>query len=256
MTDRSRRTRPPDRGGRAGPDHARVRRARRRPAGRWTGSRAGTTAGLSLFRFKNVESLGQVADLVAALQRADGTRPADCLVAVDQEGGQLNSLGVGTTLFPGNMALGAAGRPDADPRTWRAAIGRECAAMGVHRGLRARLRPGQRAAQPRRWAARCFGSDPVAVAASMRRRSSTGLAAAGVAGAAKHFPGSGAITVDTARAGAASIAADRDGAATPGSWCRSGRPSRRASAMVMSAHVAVPAVTGDAGAARDALVGA
>jgi len=208
---------------------------------RWALDRfaAGTTAGLSLFRFRNVETLGQVHDLVAALQRVN---PAGLplLVAADQEGGQLNSLGVGTTLFPGNMALGAAADPSLTEAV-AAAIGLECRALGVTVDYAPVC---DLANEPRSASlgTRCFGSEPAAVgehAAAFVR----GLASAGVAGAAKHFPGSGAITVDTHdRIGV--IPADR--AALDATELVPFRETIGAGvAMVMSAHVAVPAVTGD-----------
>lgn len=201
--------------------------------------RSSTTAGLSLFRFKNVETLEQVADLVAELQRADGTG-LPVLVAADQEGGQLNTLGVGTTLFPGNMALGAAGDPGLTLDVARA-IGRECRALGVTVDYAPAC---DLANEPRSSSlgTRCFGSEPDLVGrhAAMFVR---GLAEAGVAGVAKHFPGSGAITVDThERVG--TIAADRD--ALDAQELVPFRAAIGAGvAMVMSAHVAVPAVTGD-----------
>lgn len=201
--------------------------------------RSGTTAGLSLFRFKNVDSLEQVADLVAELQRADGSR-LPVLVAADQEGGQLNSLGVGTTLFPGNMALGAAGDMVLTMEVGRA-IGRECRALGVTVDYAPSC---DLANEPRSSSlgTRCFGSEPELVALHAALFV-TGIADAGVAGAAKHFPGSGAITVDThERIG--TIGADRD--ALEAAELVPFRAAVGAGvAMVMSAHVAVPAVTGD-----------
>ncbi|MFN8621541.1 MAG: glycoside hydrolase family 3 protein [Chloroflexota bacterium] len=208
---------------------------------RWALERfaAGTTAGLSLFRFHNVESVGQVAELVAALQRVDRSG-LPLLVAADQEGGQLNSLGVGTTLFPGNMALGAAGSPLLTLEVARA-IGLECRAMGVTVDYAPAC---DLANEPRSSSlgGRCFGSEPdlVALHAAMFV---TGLAEAGVAGAAKHFPGSGSITVDThERIGLIPGEADDLHAAEL-------VPFKAAIAagvaMVMSAHAAVPALTGD-----------
>ncbi len=201
--------------------------------------RAGTTAGLSLFRWRNVESLEQVADLVAALQRADGTE-LPLLVAADQEGGQLNTLGVGTTLFPGNMALGAAGDLLLTLEVARA-IGRECRALGVTVDYAPSC---DLADEPRSTSlgGRCFGSDPEQVAIQAATFV-TGLADAGVAGVAKHFPGSGAITVDThERIG--TIDADL-GDLEAGELVPFRAVVAAGVAMVMSAHVAVPAVTGD-----------
>lgn len=208
---------------------------------RWALDRfaAGTTAGLSLFRFRNVESLEQVHDLVGALQRVDRTG-LPLLVAADQEGGQLNSLGVGMSLFPGNMALGAAGDPTLTHAV-AAAIGRECRALGVTVDYAPAC---DLADEPRSSSlgGRCFGSEAAAVAAHAAAFV-RGLASAGVAGAAKHFPGSGAITVDTHDTMGV-IRADR--AALDATELVPFRAAIDAGvAMVMSAHVALPAVTGD-----------
>jgi beta-N-acetylhexosaminidase len=208
---------------------------------RWALERfaTGTTAGLSLFRYRNVESPGQVRALVASLQRAAGGPPI--LVATDQEGGQLNALGDGFTLFPGNMALGAAGDV-ALTRAVAAAIGRELRSVGVTVDYAPAC---DLATNPRSTSlgGRCFGSEPGEVAAHVAAFVA-GLAEAGVAATAKHFPGSGDITVDTHdRLGV--IGQDR-----PGLEARELVPFRAAidagAAVVMSGHFAVPAVTGEA----------
>ena len=62
------------------------------------------SAGITLFRFVNVASPGQVHELTDAIRRASAAPP---LVGADQEGGQFLGLGDGTTPFAGNMALGA-----------------------------------------------------------------------------------------------------------------------------------------------------
>ena len=66
------------------------------------------SAGITLFRFANVASPGQVRELTDAIRRTAATPP---LIGADQEGGQFLGLGDGTTPFAGNMALGAAGDP-------------------------------------------------------------------------------------------------------------------------------------------------
>ncbi|HSL76481.1 MAG TPA: glycoside hydrolase family 3 N-terminal domain-containing protein, partial [Candidatus Limnocylindrales bacterium] len=86
-------------------------------------------AGVSLFRYANVVSPGQVRELTDAMRRAATTD--GLLVAADQEGGQLIGLGEGTTPFPGNMALGATGDLELAERVGRA-IGLECLALGVN----------------------------------------------------------------------------------------------------------------------------
>src|SRR5262245_56845126 len=55
---------------------------------------------------RNIESAAQAGELIAELRERVG-RPL--LLAVDQEGGAVVRIANGATVFPGNMALGAAG---------------------------------------------------------------------------------------------------------------------------------------------------
>ncbi|HET9344702.1 MAG TPA: glycoside hydrolase family 3 N-terminal domain-containing protein [Candidatus Limnocylindrales bacterium] len=204
-------------------------------------------AGLSLFRFSNVDSPTQVRALTAAFQAAARARPgADAdlpvLVAADQEGGQLIGLGDGTTPFPGAMALGAAGDPVLAERVGRA-IGRECAALGVNVAYAPVC---DLATNPRNPAVgiRSFGDDPAGVgplvAAFVR-----GLQSAGVAAALKHFPGIGDVSDDTHHR---LPALDVDAAALAARELVPFRAGIEAGArLVMSAHLAVPRLTGDPG---------
>ena len=66
-------------------------------------------AGVTLYGSINIEDAEQTRRLTDDLQSAAG-RPL--LIAVDQEGGQLNAAGPDTTPFAGNMALGAVGDVD------------------------------------------------------------------------------------------------------------------------------------------------
>src|SRR5437868_13464248 len=87
--------------------------------------------GITIFRHRNVANPGQVRALTAALQRAAAQAGQPLLaLGADQEGGTLLAL-AGTTLFPGNLALGAAGSAELARRTGQA-IGRELAAMGLN----------------------------------------------------------------------------------------------------------------------------
>src|SRR5262245_42062614 len=90
-------------------------------------------AGVTLFYGHNVESAAQVRELTTALQAAarDGGQPGPLLIAIDQEGGQLNALGTDSTQFAGAMALGAAGDTDLAERVARATA-RELRAVGVN----------------------------------------------------------------------------------------------------------------------------
>ncbi len=202
-------------------------------------------AGVSLFRAHNVRSAAQVRELTDELQRraaassARAVQPRPLLVAADQEGGQLIALGDETTAFAGNMALGAVDDPDLTERVG-AAIGREARALGVNvvyaPVLDLATEPGNPAL-----GIRSFGDDPAAVGrhgAAMIR----GLQSAGVAATMKHFPGLGDAVQDTHhRPGiVGGSRADLERGLAPFRAAVGAGPR-----MAMSAHVAVPPLTGD-----------
>ncbi len=150
--------------------------------------------GVTLFRAHNVEHPAQVRDLTTALQRAaaaSGQPPL--LIAVDQEGGTLMALS-GTTPFPGNLALGAAGSIDLARRAGYA-LGRELAAMGLNVNYAPVCDINLNRENPV-VGTRSFGSDPARVAA-LSAALVAGLQAAGVAATAKHFPGHGDTPTDS-----------------------------------------------------------
>lgn len=196
-------------------------------------------AGVTLFRFSNVESPAQVRTLTAAIQAAAASE-LPLLIAADQEGGQLIALGDGTTPFAGNMALGATGDPILAERVGRA-IGLELRAMGVNVDYAPVC---DLATNPRNPAIgiRSFGDDPVEVGAFVAA-TVRGLQSSGVAAGLKHFPGIGDVTDDTHH-GLAVLDADR--ARLESSELVPFRAGIGAGArVVMSAHLAVPRLTGD-----------
>jgi beta-N-acetylhexosaminidase len=202
-------------------------------------------AGVTLYRFSNVADAGQVRQLTAAIQAAAAGRPGatgepPLLIAADQEGGQLIGLGDGTTPFAGNMALGATGDPDLVERVWRA-MGLEMRALGVTLNYGPVCDLATNAANPAT-GIRSFGDDPFAVgeliAAAVR-----GLQSAGVAAALKHFPGLGDVATDSHHA---LPRLDADRAALAARELIPFRAGIAAGAqVVMSAHLAVPELTGD-----------
>ena len=155
-------------------------------------------AGVTLFRADNVRSPAQLRRLTTGLQTAATARPGSdglpLLVATDQEGGQLLALGNGWTPFAGAMALGATGDAELAERVG-VAIGRELRASGVNVDYAPVLDVAGSPGNPA-LGIRSFGDDPAEVgrlgAAWLR-----GLQSAGVAATAKHFPGLGALEVDT-----------------------------------------------------------
>jgi beta-N-acetylhexosaminidase len=200
---------------------------------------AAPIAGVTLFRFSNIADPGQVRSLTASIQAAAAAR-LPLLVAADQEGGQLIGLGEGTTPFAGNMALGAAGDPDLVERVWRA-MGLELRALGVNVNYGPVCDLATNPANPA-MGIRSFGDDPGAVgelvAAAVR-----GIQSAGVAASLKHFPGLGDVASDSHH-GLPLLAAD--GQALHAHELVPFRAGIAAGArIVMSAHLAVPALTGD-----------
>ncbi len=196
--------------------------------------------GITLFRSMNVADPAQVRALTGALQAAAAaTGQPPLLIGADQERGTLMAL-AGTTEFPGNMALGATGSPDLAQQTGTA-IGRELAAMGVNVNY-APVGDVNSNAQNPVVGTRSFGADPAAVA-RLTAALIAGLQAAGVAATVKHFPGHGdtagdshhstpVVTHDMARLRAVElppfVAAVQAGVR-----------------LVMTAHIALPALTGD-----------
>ena len=210
--------------------------------------RTAPAAGITLFRYRNVERPDQVRALVDAAQaaaRAGGFGTAvgtqrPLLIAADQEGGQLLGLGDGPTPFPGAMALGATGDAALAEAVGRA-TGTELLAMGVNLVYAPVCDLATNTANIG-LGIRSFGDDPVEVAALVAA-TVRGLRAAGGAVTAKHLPGLGEATQDSHH-GLPVLRHDR---------ARLDRvelvPFRAAIEagvdLVMSAHVALPSVTGD-----------
>jgi beta-N-acetylhexosaminidase len=197
-------------------------------------------AGVTLFRHLNPGPPAQIRALTAALQAAAQAAglPA-LLVCVDQETGQLQAI-AGLTPFPGNLALGAAGDVELARRVGMA-LGRELAAVGVNVNYAPVCDVNVNPANPV-IGARSFGERPEA-AAAMAAALIAGMQAAGVAATAKHFPGHGDTAIDShhaipvlghtlERLEAVELAPFRAAIAA-------------GARLVMSGHLAVPALTGD-----------
>ncbi|MEO3802744.1 glycoside hydrolase family 3 protein [Nonomuraea sp. B1E8] len=192
--------------------------------------------GVTLFGF-NVAEPGQVRDLTTALRAA-----GEPVISLDEEGGDVTRLAyhVGSP-YPGNAALGAVDDVELTRRVHQA-IAAELAACGVNLNMAPSADVNTEADNPV-IGTRSFGTDAELVArhtvAAVR-----GLQAGGVAACVKHFPGHGATRVDSHLAVPVvdvglDVLRDRELApfrAAIGAGAKS----------VMTAHVAVPAVTGDA----------
>jgi len=151
--------------------------------------------GVKIFGW-NAEDSDKLAAVIASIQKAalGSGRGIPLLVATDQEGGWIRHVKGKTSVTPGNMAIGASGRPyDA----WWSAyyIGRELSALGINMNFAPAV---DLATRPRSTiiGPRAFSADP-AVAASLGVAYYRGLAAAGVIATAKHFPGHGDTDLDS-----------------------------------------------------------
>lgn len=145
-----------------------------------------------IFFASNSESLRQMRALTRHLQ-AVAAYPL--LFGTDQEGGTVSTFHpVEGILFPGNMALGAAG-DSVLARAVGKAMGQELAYAGFNLDFAPVLDVASEPDNPI-VGVRSFGSSPVAVG-QLGAAFAKGLADAGVAAVAKHFPGHGATLVDS-----------------------------------------------------------
>lgn len=145
-------------------------------------------AGVILFQ-RNIESADQVRELVAELVELD-PRP---FVATDLEGGCVNRLRSIWGELPSAAEAGAAGRRAV--RALGEAAGAACRCLGIHLDLAPVVDLGCPDAFITHQG-RCFDADPqrLAVLAGIFNE---GLAAWGIRGCLKHYPGLGEISCDT-----------------------------------------------------------
>jgi beta-N-acetylhexosaminidase len=145
-------------------------------------------AGLILYR-RNFETTSQVMALVRDLETALGRR---LLVATDHEGGRVIMMGGGVTVFPDNLAVGAAGE---EAFAYRQGVveARELRRLGMDLNLGPVLDVLTERYSPN-IGIRSYGKDPAIVArygvARMR-----GMTQGGLAACPKHFPGKGLCTM-------------------------------------------------------------
>lgn len=151
-------------------------------------------AGVTLLP-RNLIDARQAAALTRELQAAaDAAGAGPLLLGADQEGGAIVAVADGTTVFPGAMALGAAGSPSLTERV-ALAQGREAKAMGINLNYAPVADVNVNPRNPI-IGSRSFGEDPAAVARHVEA-AVRGYRAAGLLAAAKHFPGHGAAEVDS-----------------------------------------------------------
>lgn len=182
----------------------------------------------------NVAGPQQLAALCGQLR----SELAGCLVAVDEEGGDVTRLHYPEgSNQPGNAVLG---RLDdiALTRSCGAAIGRELAASGISLNLAPVVDVNSAPDNPV-IGARSFGADPQLVARHTRAWVE-GLQSVGVAACAKHFPGHGDTVTDS------HLALPRVDATSSVLEGRELVPFRAAievgAACIMTSHIVVPAI--------------
>ncbi|HEU4423895.1 MAG TPA: glycoside hydrolase family 3 N-terminal domain-containing protein [Pilimelia sp.] len=193
-------------------------------------------AGYTLFGF-NVDTPEQVARASAALRSAR----RDVLLAIDEEGGDVTRLDHATgSPYPGNAALGAVDDTTTTYEVYRA-IGAELATAGINVNLAPTVDVNTVDDNPI-IGTRSFGADPGKVAGHAAA-AVTGLQEAGVAACAKHFPGHGATITDS------HLELPTVDVPLPVLRARDLLPFAAVVAAgaksIMTAHIRVPALTGD-----------
>lgn len=198
-------------------------------------------AGVILFT-RNLVDGGQTAELTRRLQEAAAAAgQPPLLIAADQEGGRVRRLRRGLSAFPSAMALGAAADCPEVYRLCRAVAG-ELASVGINLNFAPCADVNSDPRNPV-IGTRSFGDVPSAVA-RMVAAAVRGYQDGGVLACAKHFPGHGHTELDshlTLPAIRRSLDELRQVELVP-----FGAAIAAGVAAVMSAHIVVPALTGDA----------
>lgn len=151
--------------------------------------------GIILFA-RNIGKPADVLKLTVALQKIayEAGHPFPLLISLDQENGIVRRLGAGTTLLPGNMAIGATGNANYAYQVAHA-TGRELKALGINLNLAPVLDINNNPNNPV-IGVRSYGEDPEWVA-ECGVEAIRGLQEAGIATCGKHFPGHGDTHLDS-----------------------------------------------------------
>ncbi len=150
--------------------------------------------GVIYFR-RNIGRVAEVAELSRRLREANDALGAPPLwIAVDQEGGMVARIDREVALAPGNMALGAAGKPELAYEAARIS-GMELRQMGINLNFAPCVDVNNNPANPV-VGVRSFGENPELVA-SLGAAAVRGYQEVGVSACAKHFPGHGDTEADS-----------------------------------------------------------
>ncbi|AHC15981.1 glycoside hydrolase family 3 protein [Salinispira pacifica] len=158
----------------------------------------GLLGGVIFFSGANVDNLEQLHELSRKIQEhgRQSRHKIPLFITLDQEGGQLSALHRGVTIFPGNMAMGFADRPELAAQA-AGQIGRELKYAGININFAPVLdvsydsRNGVPVADNR-----MFSPDP-RVVSDMGAGFVSGIRDAGIMACAKHFPGQRLTERDT-----------------------------------------------------------
>lgn len=193
--------------------------------------------GVCLFN-RNLSDAGQIAKLNDDLRGllADLVPP---FIAVDQEGGAVVRVDDGNVVLPGNMVLGAA-RDEALAYEAGRAQGEDLWRLGFNMNLAPVLDVNSNPMNPV-IGVRAFGDD-VSLVSSLGAAFVRGQQDAAIVTVAKHFPGHGAVDADSHRA----LPVVRAPKAQVLSQLKPfGAAAKAGLDGMMTAHIAMPALTGD-----------
>ncbi|MEC0124197.1 beta-N-acetylhexosaminidase [Paenibacillus pabuli] len=163
--------------------------------------------GVIYFR-RNVGSVDQLTRLSADLQAiAAQSGELPLMISVDQEGGMVARIDKeGVTQVPGNMALGATGKPDYTLECAQI-LGRELKSIGIDMNLAPVVDVNNNVLNPV-IGVRSYGENAESVALH-GAAAIKGYQSQGIAATAKHFPGHGDTAVDS-HLGMVTVPHDRD----------------------------------------------
>jgi beta-N-acetylhexosaminidase len=145
---------------------------------------------------EEIQTTVTLAETVGVYQRAALARPLKIplFVATDQEGGMIRHVKGSTSLSPGNMAVGASGRPR-DSYLEGYYLGRELAILGINMNFAPTVDVLSNT-RSTLIGTRSFGDNPI-YAGILGAAYAKGLQDAGVIATAKHFPGHGDTALDS-----------------------------------------------------------
>ncbi|MGI9149042.1 MAG: glycoside hydrolase family 3 protein [Chloroflexota bacterium] len=149
--------------------------------------------GVTLFG-RNIESGLQLSRLTLDLQSV--ADPVPLYISIDQEGGLVVRVTTGSTIFPGNMAIGATGDLNLARLVAQAAAS-ELRGMGVNMDLAPVVDVSTNPLNPV-IGVRSFGSN-AALVSDFGAQTIQALQSGGVSAVAKHFPGHGDTHLDSHR---------------------------------------------------------